>query len=396
MNSQPFGRMVLLSAVLGFTVVAQEPSALDFAVLPSVQYAHEDIYWRTPSGRGPEFAATRELARGQRLDILVLPRDCAIDGEGMVDVVYDLLIRRPDGSQLEPSVGLEVALRRKASPGMILFPRQIVRFTTGPDDLSGEYQFEVTVHDKVAGRSATKTVAVQVGGTNEPLPLPQDFDSSRWLTTYYLNPTPRFAIPAFAAMSRIPQIANRAVGGQGALLGFYEQLLADNPWLLPQMKAHLATVTDEAERRLVSMVLAYVLRDDREFRSPLPPAVRRQIPVPSAEPMSGGQLDLQWGRFFAGGRFEPIAALAGVAEAYLPHRGELERFRQLERKPNPPPPEVMKDAILGSAIWSLGSNAYQHKRVRDYLTGIMEAEDTSEVMERVLREVLAWKPAPRA
>lgn len=383
-------------AVLAFTAVAQEPSAwkeLEFEVLPSVQYAHEDIFRRTPSGLGPVFTATREIAQGQRLDILVLPRDCAIDDEEMVDVTYDLLIRRPDGSQMEPKVGLEVALRRKAFPGMILFPGQLVRFSTGPDDPPGEYLFEVTVHDKVGGRSATKNVAVMVGGSNEPLPLPEGFDPARWIAHYYLNPTPRFAIPAFAAMSRIPQIANRAVDGHGALLGFYEQILADNPWLLTQLKAHLPTVTHEAERRLVNTVLAYVLRDDREFRNPLPRAVRRQMPVPSAEPMSGGQLDLQWGRFLAGGRFEPIRALVAVAEAYLPHRGELERFKQLETKPKVTPPEVLKAAILNSALWSLGSNAHQHKRVRDYLTGIMEAVDISEAMEQVLRDVLAWKPA---
>ena len=52
----------------------------------------------------------------------------------------------------------------------------------------------------------------------------------------------------------------------------------------------------------------------------------------------------------------------------------------------------MKDAILGSALWSLGSNAHEHKLVHDYLSGMSQAPDISPAVKQALATALAGKP----
>lgn len=86
-----------------------------------------------------------------------------------------------------------------------------------------------------------------------------------------------------------------------------------------------------------------------------------------------------------------------ISSESLRLRGCVLVYKQRRRKPRTPPPEVRKDILLGTVLWSLGSNAHQHKLVRDYLLGIQQDLVTSPKMKTVLDEVLAWKPkAPPA
>jgi hypothetical protein len=163
----------------------------------------------------------------------------------------------------------------------------------------------------------------------------------------------------------------------GTCLGFFEQVLSDNPWLLPHVIARLEK-TDGPEREFLTILLAYAKRDDHAFPDQLPEAVRDAIrthqyenwPVPTEEPLQGAQLDVLWGRFFASGRYEPIRALVGVF-AYYPYKDAIAEYKKLEKKPTKPPVEFYKSIVFGAATWSLTSNIQQDKVVRDYCEGIL-------------------------
>lgn len=81
-----------------------------------------------------------------------------------------------------------------------------------------------------------------------------------------------------------------------------------------------------------------------------------------------------WGRFFASGRYEPIRELVGVL-AYHPYVNAVEDYKKLATKPRTPPPEFLKGAVLGAAVWSLTSNIQQDKVVRDYCEGILMRQE---------------------
>ncbi len=201
------------------------------------------------------------------------------------------------------------------------------------------------------------------------------------------------------ALSHDPAF-RRVPNRQGPLLGFYEQVLADNPWLAPKFKQRFATTTDDDERRLLAQVLAYVYRDDAGFARDLPDPAQRAfgdvprswLPIPSTEPMDGGQLDVYWGRFLASGRFQPIRDLVTVVQNYLPYKGQLEEYRNLKKKPGTVPPAVYKDVVLNAALWSLGSNAHQHELVRNYLRDLIHAKDTPPAVKAALQAALSSKP----
>ncbi|MEO5961486.1 MAG: hypothetical protein ABIZ49_00560 [Opitutaceae bacterium] len=395
-------RFLALFMAIDGVVRAAEPAAgtgLDVSLLPTTQYAHRDIFFRTPSGRGPAIAVVREIAPGQEVDLLGLVRGFAVDAGGLASVTYDLVVHLPNGKTQGAPARVVVADKVKVDPGAILFPRGVPRFKTDPGDLPGEYRFEILVRDHVSGSTVSKSATLTVTETDTPLPLPANTDPLQFMSEYYQRPRPRLALSVLTALSHTP-FAERKADGQGTLLGFYAQLFADNPWLMPQFEQRFIATTDANERRMLALVLAYARRDDPKLGQGLPDAAalalaearKESLPLPSLEPMSGGQLDLQWGTFLASGRFQPIGDLVAVVQNYLPYRGKLEEMKLRLSKPKIAPPEVMKEIVFNSAVWSLGSNAHQHKLVRDYLTGIEQAKETPPEVKAQLQTALAWRP----
>jgi hypothetical protein len=390
-------------ALLWRTAAAQPPAPAPAPpvvnVAASVQYAHNEIYFHTPAGITPVLANTKEIAPGQRVDFLVIVPRYAVDAAGRADVSYDLTVHYPDG-RMQTMAGNEVAAKTKVRPGTILFPQAIRGFVTGPRDPFGEYRFEITVHDHVSGGSARQSVALHVAESNRPLDLPDGFDASDWLSQYYLKPEPRLALPALEAMSKNAALMQKGVDGLGTVLGFYEQVLTDSPWLLPWFKQWYVAADEGAERHLLGLALAEAARADPGVISDLPPRIRKSLaaaakelpPPPTVAPSQGVQLDLLWGRFYASGRFGPVADLVAVTGAYLPYRPAFEAFRKEANPSKSPSPEVVKGVLLNSTLWSLRLNAYQHKLVHDYLLYLQEAPDTAPPVKAELRAVLAWKP----
>ncbi len=378
---------------------AAPPLPPDFNVVASVQYAHTEIYYHTPAGITPVLANTHEIAPGQRLDLVVIVYRYAQDPTGRADVTYDLVVRNPNGVT-QARAGNVIAPKVVFRPHEILVPRAITAFVTGPGDPFGDYRCEVTVHDGISGLSATKSVVVRVADSNRPLPLPEKFDASDWLAQYYLRPEPRLALPALEAVSKNDAIMQKGVSGMGALLGFYGQVLADNPWLLPWFKQWLVASDAGNARHLLALVLAYAERTQPGMNADLPAhsradlaaAAKELFPAPSATPESGAQLDALWGQFFASGKFEPVNSLVGVVGAYLPYQGKIDEFQRQAHSGEQPPPEVVKSALLSAALWSLRLNAYQYKLVHDYLLYLQQLPATPPPVKATLAAILAWKP----
>ncbi|MEO7414355.1 MAG: hypothetical protein ABIZ81_13465 [Opitutaceae bacterium] len=398
----------LLGLAFAFAAVlvglrAAEPatagSGLGVTLLLSTQYAHTDIFYHTPSEFPPAFTRADEIAPGQRLDVVVIARGYAVDAESQANVSYELTIHKPDGTTLRLPNRVTISEKKRVDPRHLLFPLNVASFSTNPGDPAGEYRFEIAVRDEVNRATVSDSARVRVSDSADPLPLPADTDVLRFLSDYYLRPRPRLALAALTAFSQSPY-AQRKADGHGTLLGFYDRVLIDNPWLLPQFLTRILATKDESERRILALVLVYAKRNEPNFGSDLPRAVKNALaaarketlPLPSREPTVVGQLDLQWGAFLASGRFTPITELVAVVENYLPYRGKLEEFKKLAAKPKAMPLEPMKDVLLSSALWSLGSNAYQQKLVRYYLIGIERAPETTPAVKSALREALAWQP----
>lgn len=385
-----------------------ESAGLDVVVVPTIQYAHEDIWTKTPSARGPAFAAVRQVVRNQPVHLLVSVALFATNPEGIAEVSYRVASIRPDGTNGTGQEGLKLIPRGKSGdPRYIHQAAEQVVWAIGNDDPLGTWRVVVEATDVISGVTVRREQPITVCD-DELLqePLPPGTDQSRWLMNYHHKPVPQQLLAAVKSTAEHPPAGAKPRPDieNGPLLGFFEQVLTDNPWLLPHVIARLDKATGR-ERELLATCLAYAKRDELSFFQALPEKAReafmlRQVqpwPAPTKEPLSGTQLDVLWGRFFASGRFAPIRELVAVL-AYHPFKDALDAYKKLEKKPGLLPVEVQKSVVFGAAVWSLRSNIQQDKVVRDYCEGILLRKELPEAEHGWLVEIFrsAVKNLPAA
>ncbi|MFM1850330.1 MAG: hypothetical protein RIS54_14 [Verrucomicrobiota bacterium] len=336
----------LLFVLLGLAALgrltAEQERGFRIKVLPTIQYHFDDIWNRTPTGRQPRIAVATKLAPAQPVHVHVLATNFAADGEGTSRVNFSVRLFRPDGS-----VGYEqdnlvlVPTGAKMGRDLLAKAQDVAVMSIDEGDPMGKWRLTVEAQDRIGGVSARDEVVLEVDASHLAEALPE------------------------------------GKGAQGPLLGFFEQVLRDNPWLLPHLIADIPDEAPETQRRLAGL-LAYAWRDDAEFAATLPAGLRAQVesfrgtvwPVPAADPTNRAQLDVWWGRFFASGAYGPVRELVDLLK-YHPYRSAFETYRQQATKPQPIPPDVYKGIILQTVVWSLGSLIKQDSLVRDYCEGML-------------------------
>lgn len=372
----------------GAALAAEEAPQLTVLMLPTIQYAHQDIWTKTPSERGPAFHGVGQVVRQQPVHILVSATRFAIDPTQIAEVNYRVTFIRPDGAPGNKKEGLTLIPRSPGrDPRFVHEALEQLVFITNSDDPLGTWRVVVEATDVIGGVTAKAEQTITVCG-DELLQeaLPPGSDQGRWMMGYHHAPVPQQMFAAIKLMAETPPAGTspRRDAENGAWLGFFEQVLADNPWLLSHIVDRLGKATGR-EREFLATLLAYAKRDELSFFQTLPEPAREAFmlrrrenwPVPTKEPLSGTQLDVLWGRFFASGRYEPIRDLVAVL-AYHPYKEALENFKKLKTKPANAPVEVYKSLVFGAAVWSLRSNIQQDKVVRDYCEGILLRKELPE------------------
>lgn len=367
---------------------AASPGNLEVLMLPTIQYAHQDIWAKTPNGRGPAFTAVGQVVRGQPVHLLVSTAHFATDAEGLAEVNYRIISLQPDGTAGVAQDGLKLIARGKAGdPRYIHRAAEQVIWSADPDDPLGIWRIIVEATDAISGQTIRREQPIMVCPDDLlQEPLPPGTNEGRWLISYHRKPVPQQLLAAVKWIAENPPAGAkpRRDAENGAWLGFFEQVLADNPWLLLHVVARLDKA-EGRERELLATCLAYAKREELNFFQNLPAKAREAFmlrrvetwPVPTPEPLTGTQLDVLWGRFFASGRFAPLRELVAVL-AYHPYKDALDEYKKLERKPAKPPVELNKNAVFQAAVWSLRANMEQDKVVRDYCEGILLRKELPE------------------
>lgn len=386
----------------------QSPSPLEAMLLLTTQYAVQEIYFFSPSQMPPRLTTTSEIYEGQSLLIVPIVRRYAISDAGQVDVRYSPISILPNG-EVEEAVG-EITLYAGEAPqeGMLLFPREALSgFYTGKDQGPGVYTIKVDIRDEISG--ATQTLEREITVVPYEIPaLPEGFNANNWIVYYHTKPEPELALPAlFAIMEGVE--ADRINAVSGSLLGFYNQVLSDNPWLLPHFSKRLEEALDRVNNGapptsadvMLGLVLSFHLRQMQEKPAEISERIWLETESnrsfdwsyinagPSEFIHYPQQLDYQWGQFFASGSVVPIYRLVEVlfqdkeaAEKAVPQSiANLKAEHQ----------QALAEAVLRAAQWSLRANALQHRLVRAYLLGIAfnEANDLSPENRKELQAMFA-------
>jgi hypothetical protein len=376
--------LVLALIVLASRLSAQAQTpdeGLKVMLFPTIQYAHEDIWTKTPNGRGPVFAVARQVVRGQALHLVVVGALFATDTEKRAEVNYRISSVRPDGSPGAATGSLKLISGTVVEdPRLTRLAAELSAWKFEGGDPLGTWRLIIEATDAVSGATVKHEQTITLCG-DEVLQetLPANLDQGRWLMTYHTRPAPHQLLAALKLLAEHPPAGAkpRRDVENGVWLGFFEQVLADNPWLLPHAVARLEKSAGR-EQEFLATSLAYAKRDDRAFFETLSGKAREVFmhhriqnwPAPNAEPITGTQLDVLWGRFFASGRFAPIRELTALL-AYHSFRDAPDEFKKLAEKPARLPVEVSKGLVFRAVLWSLGSNIERDKVVRDYCEGIL-------------------------
>lgn len=301
----------LLFVLLGLAALgrltAEQERGFRIKVLPTIQYHFDDIWNRTPTGRQPRIAVATKLAPAQPVHVHVLATNFAADGEGTSRVNFSVRLFRPDGS-----VGYEqdnlvlVPTGAKMGRDLLAKAQDVAVMSIDKGDPMGKWRLTVEAQDRIGGVSARDEVVLEVDASHLAEALPEGKGAQGWMMAYHFNPRPQQLMAYLRDLTEHPPWMGEQpeLSAQGPLLGFFEQVLRDNPWLLPHLIADIPDEAPETQRRLAGL-LAYAWRDDAEFAATLPAGLRAQVesfrgtvwPVPAADPTNRAQLDVWWGRF---------------------------------------------------------------------------------------------------
>jgi hypothetical protein len=360
-------------------------------VIITKQPAYHDFYIHTLGDVAPEFQDISSLWAQERVYILVLCGNYAVSAANDVDLTFDLAVKRPDGTKENIGYDLSIYQGKTDDPQTVPFPEKVPAFSTDPGDPAGDYTFVVTVHDRIGHdiRVVQKKLPVVPFKSAEP---PDNFSAENWMMNYYRIPQPELALPALRTMVKKILPANDLVSSP--MFGFYDALLANNPWLVPVFAEGMHHGT-ENEISAITRVLGHALRNTSEPPAGVTPddwdalagARAENLPDPDAPLTDPSQLDMLWGRFFATGAFAPVDRIARTLK-YFPFLGRLDELKKSGQKPAVIPPDAMKDLVLESALWSLGSIAKQQPLVHHYGEWILAKENLDATSQILLAKAL--------
>jgi hypothetical protein len=173
-------------------------------------------------------------------------------------------------------------------------------------------------------------------------------------------------------------------------LGFASQVLHQHPALI---KGRLDDPSAFPRRQREPVLALLWLSDTKEARQILEKAGNGKLLEKSPpaiggwEIKTGGDLDFCWGWYFATG---DTAALDPIISAldFGRYAGARKRY-QTSQKTEEDRRAAVKDAIFGAAMWSLGANGTEDRRVARHLTGLFFDPQTPPSRKAWLAVILA-------
>ena len=209
-----------------------------------------------------------------------------------------------------------------------------------------------------------------------------------WISYYYESPAPERFVAEVQAMSKAGSLSNPNSAAMTSV--FLGRVMAANP---AQVNSWLTKLGDLKGNDRQTLLFAAKLSKTKEAQAYLdgqPDAEKyraKTIDIRTLEPKNPTVLDMLWADFFATGEAVPIRRIV-VALNYDKYSGALDRYAKSE-KTEKDRDEATLEAVFKAAMWSLESNATQHRRVGETLEQIYFAGELTQPEKLWLSVILA-------
>jgi len=217
-----------------------------------------------------------------------------------------------------------------------------------------------------------------------------------WMVFYYQKPEPEEFPNKLTAFSEAGLLSEERK--QFPFLGFASTLFRNNPARLISWLPKIETLPTDHKR---IVLLSLWLSDTRESRELFQQDKYMKLisgknyfnfetdkPAPdlgSIDPMYGGFLDIQWGRFLASGNKVPVRLIIGTL-GFCDSWGAAEKYATPFSEDQKQ--EIIKEAIFKAALWSLQSNCEVHPVVKKYCSELYESSELSAKEKKYLGMLL--------
>ena len=106
--------------------------------------------WETPAETIPHFNTASKLNYGEVVTILIFYANPKTDDTGLINILCDIKITRPDGNHSIDAKGVKCADGKLEGPAKSLrLSLPIIKFTGEEQDLPGIWKVEVNLTDKI-------------------------------------------------------------------------------------------------------------------------------------------------------------------------------------------------------------------------------------------------------
>ncbi len=334
----------------------------------------------------PRITRIKEIEQEKMFYMAVVVGGYSLGDNSSTDITGDFMLLKPDGSVSLENKNIfkhKVEMEQNHTAGFIMLdPTLDIVLEEG--DPQGFYTIKITVHDNVLDKESTNEYRLKLiarpKGPRKPPIFNSHNDFTKWMTYYYLKPEPS-KLPAVIKHYASSSLYNK-VSSRLPVVAFFAAILKDNNPLLEEVYQSISNTSPDS-LQTVFLRTMWLLNSSRskEIIAEFSPSWesdenKKQIkninetPAPNLliDPIvDTSQLDMLWSIFVATGDSKPIERIISTLN-----------FVNEE--------DIIQVMIGKAAIWSLGSNAKQHKLVYEICAKALTTADPGTAV--MLQEII--------
>jgi len=385
--------LIAIVVIIGCAVqiMAKEKSDdFDFLLALTQQDAELDWWDAVPAQFRPELLTISSVSKGEYFKILPIFNNYGTSSNGTLNITYDVMIQKPDGSiyeQVTNCIGYQ-----GRSTGLHLIPSTaILAVCFEPEDLFGKYTIKISAMDHVKDQKIQKTEKIALQSFE--LPNLDENEIEMLFLEYTVRPQPSKAMAAFL------QSPHPYIGKNGdplwSALWFYKQVFEDNGFLIPHTVSFFKEKATEQQKKDILLLFHLINKvdmlpaNDESLKKHRADFEVVSVPDPYSEISTGDQLDMLWAEFFATSRVKPVRQIL-TALNLSKNADTLEKVKagELNGQSEEVQQNAMLEAVFQSAIWSIRSNCEQIPLLFQYCVGLYESDELNRIEKSFLGAIL--------